>query len=139
MATGKQLTDLRGPQRRIGRLLHFYFEAYLHMLSYRIIIPLVILYAPLIVIYLFVPGVGPLLKVWTLVLWAIWAPQFAETAKGLALSWSRGMVYGHLNEEFAALYRKRYPHWTGGYRLLPFLALGLWIAGFIVLIVGWHP
>ncbi len=139
MSTPKRLEDLRGPQSRIARLLRFYPEAYLHMLFYRIAVPLTLLYALTILLYLLLPGLGTALKIVTAVLWALWTPQLFAVAKGLALAWSRGLAFGQLNPEFAALYRKRYPRRSGFYRALPYAALALWIIGLLALLLRWHP
>lgn len=135
----KRTKDLRGPQTRIGRLVKFYPGAYLHMLTFRIMVPLVILFGLVVFAYLLVPGLGMLLKISTIVMWVLWTPQFFEIAKGLSLSWSRGMAFGHMNEEFAHLYRKRYPHPMGGYLAFPYIVLALWIVGFVVMLVRWQP
>jgi hypothetical protein len=139
MSAGKELQDLRGPQRRILRLLRFYPEAYIHMLFYRIAIPLTILYALLILLYYILPGLGLALKISTAVLWVLWTPQLFAVTKGLCLAWTRGMAFGQLNPEFAALYRKRYARRPGLYLALPYLALAVWAVGFIVLILRWRP
>ncbi len=135
----KVLRDLRGPQRRIGRLALFYFEGYLHVLVYRIQIPLTILYALLIVAYLTLSGLGVALKVVTAVVWVLWTPQLFEVAKGLSLAFSRGMAFGNLNPEFAELYRKRYHKRSGLYVAFPFVAMAVWAAGFVVMLARWHP
>jgi hypothetical protein len=139
MSEGKTLGDLRGPQRRIARLLHFYPGAYIHMLFYRIAIPLTILYGPTILFYFMYPAAGPVLKVFTVLLWILWTPQLFGVAKGLSLAWTRGMVFGHLNPEFAALYRKRYPKRTGIFAAFPYAVTALWAAGFVILVLRWRP
>ncbi len=139
MSGPKRLEDLRGPQSRIARLLSFYPEAYLHMLFYRIAIPLTLLYALTILLYLLRPGFGLALKIFTAALWVLWTPQLFAVAKGLALAWTRGMAFGQLNPEFAALYRKRYPRRSGLYRALPYAVLALWVLGFAALLLRWHP
>ena len=139
MESRKRLTDLRGPQSRIGRLLPFYFEAYLHMFTNRIMAFLSLIYAACIVAYLLVPGLGTLLKVLTAVVWLLWTPQFFEALKGLALVWSRGMAFGRLNSEFAYLYRKRYGARSGIFAAFPFAVLALWAAGFVVMLARWFP
>ncbi len=139
MSAAKRLKDLRGPQRRISRLLRFYPEAFLHMLFYRIAVPLTLLYALTILLYFLLPGLGLVLKISTAVLWALWTPQLFAVAKGLSLAWTRGLAFGQLNPEFAALYRKRYPRITGFYRALPYAALVLWVLGFAALLLRWHP
>jgi hypothetical protein len=146
MSPQKKTKDLRGPQRRIARLMPFHFEGYIHVLAYRILVPIMILWGLLIIVYLLATGgggqasgwLGTLLKVVTAVVWVLWTPQLFEVAKGLALAWSRGMVFGKLNEEFAHLYRKRYGAKTG-LRVLPALFLVIWLAGFVLMIVGWQP
>lgn len=139
MEARKKLRDLRGPQTRIGRLARFYFESYIHILFYRIMVPLTILYGLSIAAYLLIPGLGTGLKVFTVVVWVMWTPQFYEVAKGLSLAWSRGMAFGHLNKEFAALYRKRYGKRSAGFTAFPYAVLLLWAAGFVILLLRWFP
>jgi hypothetical protein len=138
VSSPKKVKDLRGPQTRIGRLARFHFEGLLHVVAYRILVPLMILWALLIIAYLLVPSLGVVLKAVTAVVWVLWTPQLFEVAKGLALAWSRGMAFGKLNEEFAHLYRKRYGT-KSGLKALPFLFLALWLIGFIIMIAGWQP
>jgi hypothetical protein len=139
MESGKRLTDLRGPQSRIGRLLSFSFEAWLHMLTNRIMVFLSLIYALTIAAYMLVPALGPALKALTAVVWLLWTPQFFEALKGLALVGSRGLAFGHLNPEFAQLYRKRYKKRPGAYVAFPFVVLAVWAAGFVVMMARWHP
>ena len=139
MESLKRLTDLRGPQSRIGRLLSFSFEAYLHMLTNRIMVFLSLVFGAFIFVYLLVPGLGTPLKVLAAAVWVLWTPQFFEAMKGLALAWSRGMAFGHLNSEFARLYRKRYHKRSGAYALFPFVVLAIWAAGFVVMLARWFP
>ncbi len=135
----KVVLDLRGPQRRIGRLGKFYFEGFLHVVVYRIQIPLTILYALAILAYLLWGGLGTALKIVTAVVWVLWTPQFFEVAKGLSLAVSRGMAYGKLNPEFADLYRKRYATRSGAALAFPWVVLAVWAAGFIVMLLRWNP
>jgi len=135
----KNPRDLRGPQRRIGRLVRFSFEGFVHVLFYRIMVPFSILNGLLIAASLLAPGLGAAVKAVTLVTWVLWTPQLFEVAKGLALAWSRGMAFGRLNPEFAHLYRKRYRKRPGVYLAMPFVVLAVWAAGFVVMIGRWHP
>jgi hypothetical protein len=139
MSAPKMLKDLRGPQARISRLLRFYPEAYLHMLFYRIAVPLTVLYALTILLYFLLPGLGLPLKILTAVLWVLWTPQIFAVVKGLCLAWTHGMAFGRMNEEFAALYRKRYSPRSGIYIALPYAALAIWVAGFVAMLLRWHP
>jgi hypothetical protein len=135
----KRLKDLRGPQRRIGRLASFTVEGYIHVLVYRIMVPLTLLYAALVIVYLATGMLGAVLKASTAVIWALWTPQLFEVAKGLSLAWSRGMAFGKMNPEFAALYRKRYAKKSAGYTAFPFVVLVVWAAGFVVMLLRWTP
>lgn len=139
MESRKRLTDLRGPQSRIGRLLSFYFEAWLHMVTNRVMVFLSLLYAALIVVYLLVPGLGTALKVMTAAVWVLWTPQFFEALKALVLVASRGMAFGRMNGEFAHLYRTRYHKHPGPYKAFPFVVLTGWAAGFVVMLLWWLP
>ena len=139
MESTKRLTDLRGPQSRIGRLLSFSFEAWLHMLTNRIMVFLSLVYSVLIFLSLLVPGLGTVLKIVTVAVWLLWTPQFFEALKGLALVWSRGMAFGRMNAEFAHLYRKRYAKRPGVYVAFPYVVLAAWAAGFVVMLVRWFP
>ena len=132
------MKDLRGSQTRIGRLVTFHVEGYIHVLAYRVMVPLTVLYGLLIIAYLLLPGLGAALKIVTTVVWVLWTPQLFEVAKGLALAWSRGMVFGKLNPEFAYVYRKRYGG-KGALKALPFIFLVVWAAGFIVMVARWQP
>ena len=139
MARGTVPNDLRGPQGRLARLLPFHAEAWLHVVLYRVMVPLNILYGLLVFASLLVPGLGPVLKAGTAVVWVLWSLQLFEVARGLALAWSRGMAWGRLNAEFAHLYRKRYRKRPGFWLAFPWLVLALWAAGFAIMMVWWHP
>lgn len=139
MSSLKSPRDLRGPQWRIGRLLRFYREAFIHVVAYRIMIPLTILYGAVMLLSIFLPRLSAVLKIFTAVIWVLWTPQLFEVAKGLSLAWTRGMAFGRLNEEFAHLYRKRYGKKTGAFVAFPFIVLALWAAGFLVMLVWWQP
>ena len=139
MESRKRLVDLRGPQSRIGRLLSFSFEAWLHMVTNRVMVFLSLAYAAFIVVYLLVPGLGLPLKILTAAVWVLWTPQFFEALKALVLVRTRGLAFGHLNGEFAHLYRTRYHKHPGPYRVFPFVILAAWIAGFVVMLVRWFP
>jgi hypothetical protein len=131
--------DLRGPLSRIGRLLPFHGEAFLHVAAYRLMVPLALILAAIIVVFLVTGRLGTPLKAITAAAWAAWTPQLFEVAKGLALAWSRGMVFGKLNPEFAHLYRKRYGNRRAVLAALPGIVLALWAGGFVVMLVWWKP
>ncbi len=137
-AAGKH-RDLRGPLSRLGRLAAFHREGLIHVVAYRVMVPLMVLFGALVFVYLFVPGLGLALKVSTAVIWVLWTPQLFEVARGLSLAWSRGMAYGKLNPEFAHLYRKRYGKATWHLVAFPWVVLVLWAAAFVVMLVRWQP
>jgi hypothetical protein len=139
MSRSMASNDLRGPQRRIARLLPFHVEAYLHVLLYRIMVPLNIVFGASIFVSFLVPGHGAALKAFTAVIWVLWSLQLFEVARGLALAWSRGMAYGNLNAEFAHLYRKRYRKNPAFWFAFPWIVLALWAAGFVIMMIWWHP
>ncbi len=139
MSSLKPLRDLRGPQRRIGRLLHFYWESFIHVAAFRIMVPLTILAGAVALLSLLLPGLGVALKVLLSVVWVLWTPQLFKVAKGLSLAWTRGMAFGKLNEEFAHLYRKRYGKNTAAFVAFPFIVLAIWAAGFVLMLVWWQP
>ncbi|MDG6931401.1 MAG: hypothetical protein JRN26_07990 [Nitrososphaerota archaeon] len=131
--------DRRGPQSRIGRLASFYMEGFIHMLFYRILVPVSIIYGALVLAWMLYPPLGLAVKALTIAVWVLFTPQLFETVKGLALSRSRGMAFGHLNEEFKALYRARYGN--GGWYLgaAPYVVLAVWLVGFVAMVVWWWP
>ena len=139
MPARKVLRDLRGSPGRFARLLGISFEGWLHVVVYRIQVPLSIVYALTVIASFLVSGLGVVIKVFTAVIWVLWTPQLFEVVKGLALAWSRGMAFGHMNPEFASLYRSRYARHAGILRVLPPLFLVAWAAGLVVLLVGWRP
>ncbi len=136
---GSKLKDRRGSQSRIGRLASFYMEGFIHMLFYRILIPVSIIYGLVIIAWLFVPALGPAVKALTIAVWALFTPQLFETIKGLALAQSRGMAFGHLNPEFVAVYRARYGKSYSIIKAAPYAVLAIWLAGFIAMVIWWWP
>ncbi|AFZ70714.1 hypothetical protein Calag_0991 [Caldisphaera lagunensis DSM 15908] len=139
MGEKKKLKDLRGSQSRIFRLRSFYLEGFIHAIFYRIQIPVSIIYGIILLSWLFYPGLALTVKAFTALVWILFIPQLFESVKGLALSMSRGMVFGKLNNEYAHLYRLRYKKNLVHLRLAPYLVLAIWIIGFIAMIIWWYP
>jgi len=52
---------------------------------------------------------------------------------------TRGLAFGHLNGEFAHLYRKRYGKHPGPWRAVPFIGLAVWVAAFVIMLARWTP
>ncbi|MEM0075001.1 MAG: hypothetical protein QXG05_03130 [Nitrososphaerota archaeon] len=139
MSSKKNLRDERGSQSRIARLTSFYTGAFIHMLFYRILIPVSIIYGITIFVWLGYPSLAILVKAMTAIVWFLFTPQFFYTIKGLILSYSRGLSFGHLNPEFVAIYRSRYKKNTAYLAPIPYIALAIWIIGFIAMLVWWSP
>jgi len=136
MSVGKRLKDMRDGQIRISRLSKFYLTAFIHMLFNRILAFYSIIYGIILLYHAFF-AMPELAKIATAVFWILITPQFIETVKGLSMSWSRGMVFGRLNDEYISLIRKRY----GGsfkvnlYMMIPYIASLLWGIAFVVMVV----
>ncbi|MEM0145533.1 MAG: hypothetical protein QXH66_00885 [Conexivisphaerales archaeon] len=131
--------DMRGSQSRIARLASFYIEGFVHMLFYRILVPISIAYGALVIAWIFYPQLGLTVKAITAVVWVLFAPQIFETVKGLALSRSRGMAFGHINEEFRALYMARYGKGSMYLKAAPYAVIVIWAIGFIAMLAWWWP
>ncbi|MGC8661819.1 MAG: hypothetical protein ACP5TZ_04885 [Nitrososphaeria archaeon] len=131
--------DRRGSQSRIARLASFYPEGLIHMLFYRILVPVSIVYGVLVLVWIVYPALGLAVKILTAVVWVLFAPQLFETVKGLALARSRGMVFGHLNEEFTSLYRARYGKGPEYLAVAPYVVMAIWAIGLIVMLIWWWP
>jgi len=133
----KKSFDFRGRASNIGRSLRFDREAFIHALFYRILIPYSIIYGLILLVGVFLRGADFLLKPLTLVEWILFTPQVYETAKAFSLIASRGQAFGHLNESYLFLVRKRYGSRSGVYRVLPYAVMILWVVGFILAAVWW--
>lgn len=133
----KRSHDVRGRLSNLGRVWRHDREAFVHALFYRILIPYSILYGVVLLVGVFVGGLGYLLRPLTLVEWVLFTPQVYETAKAFSLIASRGQAFGHLNESYLSLVKKRYGPKSGFYGLLPYLVLLLWAAGFVVAAIWW--
>ncbi|MDG6934063.1 MAG: hypothetical protein JRN68_05145 [Nitrososphaerota archaeon] len=132
--------DLRGSQVRIGRLRRFYLEAFVHMLFNRILAPFSVLFGVLFLAWFALfPSAVTLAKALLVILWILFTPQFLETVKGLSLASSRGIAFGHLNPEFAYLYKSRYHKGSAGYRVLLAVVAAIWLASLVILVVAWSP
>jgi len=128
--------DLRGPQVRIGRLSRFYMEGFIHMLFNRILAPYALIFGVVTLSWqLGVSSVSILMKPMILLLWVLFTPQFLETVKGLSMASSRGIAFGHLNPEFAFLYRTRYKKSGAGYKAVFSIVAALWVVSLILLLV----
>jgi len=129
--------DFRGKQSNIFRLRSYLPWAMVHLISYRILMPVSIAYGFLAIFSLAFPALDVYVKVTTAVIWVLFTPQIFAVAKGVALAMSDGLAFGHLNESYRYLMKLRYHRNVSGYRALPYVVLALWFAGFIVMLVWW--
>lgn len=141
MSSKKNLKDMRDGQKRISRLSRFYVVAFVHMLFNRILAFYSIIYGAIMLYYLLFSSPAYLIaKVATAIFWVLITPQFFETVKGLSMSWSRGMVFGRLNDEYISLIRKRYgsSFKVSVYMMIPYVAILLWSMAFVFMVVFWR-
>lgn len=129
--------DFRGRLSNLLRVWRFDREAFVHALFYRLLVPYSIVYGVLLLADVFTGFLGAALRPLTLVEWILFTPQVYETAKAFSLIGSRGQAFGHLNESYLYLVRKRYGVGPGSYAVLPYLALALWLAGFALAAAWW--
>ncbi|MEM0118293.1 MAG: hypothetical protein QXV32_07580 [Conexivisphaerales archaeon] len=140
MSQQKKLKDMRDGQRRIARLIRFYRASFIHMLFNRVLAFYSIIYGIFLFYSLLVHQNSSILlasRVATVLFWLLITPQFIETVKGLSMSWSRGMVFGRLNDEYVSLIRKRYgDSMVNLYQAIPYIVGLLWVVA-LVAILGW--
>ena len=136
----KTTYDARGSQSRIFRLLGFDKEAFIHMISYRILLFVAIFAGVEILIYLVIGGTSLLIISEALVafVWILFTPQLFESAKAFSLIGSRGESFGNLNKSFlnSSVIRESKAA-TSTYNAIPYLALLIWVVGFLILLFAW--
>jgi hypothetical protein len=136
----KETYDMRGGQSRIARLWSFYKESYIHMLFYRILIPVAIITAIIFTIQYFYPSqlVALLSKIMFLLVWVLFIPQVFETSKGISIIATNGFVHGRLNKMYLEAAAKYERHSFGLlYEALPYLAIIVWTAGLVAISALW--
>jgi len=133
----KKSYDFRGRVSNLGRVWRFDKEAFFHAVFYRILILYSIVYGVVLLLGVFVRGINPALKPLTLVEWILFTPQVYETVKAFSLIGSRGQAFGHFNESYLSLIKKKYGGKSAVYLALPYIVLALWVAGFIVAAIWW--
>ncbi len=135
--TEKKTLDLRGSQARLARLLSFDRRAFTHMLFYRLLIPVSIIYGIVLLGYLVHPALAPVVKGLTLLVWVLFFPQLYESFVAFSLIQTKGLVFSHLNEAHLALMRNRYGRRAGLYSFLPYILIVGWALGFVIALVWW--
>ena len=135
--TGKKLYDMRGRQANIARLAHFHVEGFIHMLFYRILVFLSIIYGIMLLTFFAYPQLAFAVKVLTAIVWVFFTPQLYETAKGFTIISTKGLAFGRLSEEYRFLMKSKYGKSGGIYNAVPYATLAVWIAGFVAMLAWW--
>lgn len=134
----KQVYDLRGRQASIGRLLGFDKEAFVHMLFYRILIAVSIIAAVAFILDYAIGIPKTIFESLFILVWVLFTPQVYETAKGLSIIATKGFILGQLNKSYLATANKhRNRSFDQLYKLMPYTALVLWLAGLVTLSYMW--
>lgn len=134
----KKVYDMRGNQANIARLLGFYKSAFVHMLFYRLLIFLGIIYGIVLIASVFYSPLILAAKAFTIIIWILFMPQVFAAVKVLSLTRTRGLSFGHLGEEYTFLAKKRYKGSTALYTALPYIVLAIWIVGIAFAAIGWN-
>lgn len=133
----KKTYDMRGRQGNLFRLLGFDKEAFIHMIAYRALIFYSIPYGVLMLISLVYANLAAYTWLLTAVFWILVTPQLYETMKAFSLISSRGLAFGHLSESYVYLEKAKYSRSGSLYKPIPYIAMLIWIAGFIALLLWW--
>ena len=115
-------------------LKRFDIEAFIHILFYRI----AVIYAIFNSIIIFLNLIGVVsdlgLKISIALLWILLTPSFYELNRGMVMAITRGLAFGHIAENLRDLLLKKYGSKVLFYRSLVYIALILWVGGFILFI-----
>ncbi len=133
----KKTYDMRGKQANIARLWHFDREGFIHMVAYRALIFYSIPYGILLIVSLFYTNLAHYTGILTIIFWILITPQLYETVKAFSLISSRGLAFGHLSEGYIYLSKSKYSRSGTLYKPIPYIAMLLWLAGFIALLFWW--
>ncbi len=135
----KKIYDMRGGQSSIARLSRFDTEAFLHMIFYRLLIFFSVIFGVVMLASLVYQSAVPLVKPMLVVEWVLFTLTFFEMAKSFSLIASRGLSFGHLNNEYITMMKLKYgKRGNPALSALPFLALGLWALGFVAMLLWWN-
>lgn len=133
MAGDKNIYDPRGRLSNLGRLKTFDIEALVHLISYRLLIISSLLTVLFFLLSFPAPVFDGAWKIMIVLDWLFFTTQVFETLKGLALTGSGGIAFGRLNKSFLSAMEEKES--SPGFKAIPYIALVLWIIGFVVLIV----
>lgn len=129
--------DTRGSETSIGRLLKFDKLAFVHVFFYRVLIFFSFIAAAIALIYFITLNQTAFLamQVAIVIVWILFTPQLFATAKVLSISMTNGISFGKLNPSFMSTVEKKKS--TVFFNILPYVALVIWVAGFVVLLFTW--
>lgn len=132
----KKTFDVRERHGIIVRLARFDREGFVHMVSYRVMVFLAVIYGIAVFLSLLYP-LAPEVFVLTVLVWIFFTPQVYETAKSFALISSRGLAFGHLSEEYKFIVKTKYKKSGSAFMLIPYLVMLVWVIGFVFLLLWW--
>jgi len=131
----KTVYDARGRMSNLGRVKKFYPEAFVHLVSYRLLIIFSLLLFVTFALSVADSAFTGLFDVVLVLTWIFFTTQVFETAKGLSLTASRGAAFGRLNSSFVGSMMTQKEKARGRrYRVIPYIVLAVWIAGLIALL-----
>ena len=135
----KKLYDMRGSQANIVRLAAFDMEGFIHMLSFRILIFVSIIYGIAILLY-FVANLvvtASFIKLLTALVWILITPQFFETVKMGSMIGTNGLSFGRFSEEHVFLAKSKNKVDTRFFDIMPYCVMAIWIVGFVAMLIWW--
>lgn len=134
----KQLYDVRGRQSSILRLWRFDREAFVHMVSNRILMFFALLTAAILIWNIHSPNYVTAFwgKIAVLIVWALFTPQLFAAFKAFSRVSSRGGAFGRFTEAYARTNVKS-GRINPIYRALPYAAVTVWLLGLVASVLVW--
>jgi len=133
----KRTYDFRGRQGSIFRLARFEPFGLVHALFYRILLAVSLAYGLLICSSLVNPQLGPLVKLFTILVWILITPQLFEAFKGIILAVTHGRVFNKFSEAYSYLIWEKRRRVDFVFKAIPYIVLFVWIAFFFAMLVWW--
>jgi hypothetical protein len=133
----KKLYDMRGSQSNIIRLAGFDIEGFIHMLFFRILVFISMIYGIVLLLSFLISVPLLLIKLLTALVWVLITPQLFESVKMLSMISTGGLSFGHFSQERVFLEKSKYKVRTGFFDIMPYGAMLLWLMGFFIMLVWW--
>lgn len=134
----KKLYDMRGSQANIFRLAKFDTEGFIHMLFFRILIFVSVIYGLAIMLYFENALPGLWVKLLTAIVWILITPQFFQTVKVISMVGSGGLSFSHFSQEYVFLAKEKRQTDTRAFDILPYALMAIWVIFFIAMLVWWN-